>query len=359
MEALKKRNSLPRRQFMRAIQKQQEASGHNTASPKIRVGSMNVDPVFHAFVEDELLPQADIDSDCFWTGAEGLIRDLSPLNQRMLTIRDVLQKQIDDWHEQRRGETWDEKAHLDFLGDIGYLAPQGKPFSIGTTGVDPEIASIAGPQLVVPASNARFAINAANARWGSLFDAAYGSDVVSERAEDSAVSGYDPKRGKAVIDYAVRFLDRALPLRDASHADVVRYDVNIPMRYAECVAVLRDGRRVGLRNKRLFCGWTGYADRKSLLFRHQGLHIRIDVDPAHPIGKTAPGFTKDVLLESAITTILDCEDSVTAVDAEDKTNVYRNLLGLMSGSIEATFEKNGRQQTRRLKPGGSVHRDRR
>ena len=201
----------------------------------------------------------------------------------------------------------------------------------------------------MPVSNARFAINAANARWGSLFDALYGSDVISDE-DGRNVSGqeYNPIRGAAVIDHAVEFLDRTIPLHGASHADVVEYVVKIPMRYAECFAVLTNGETVRFRDRRQFAGWSSHNPRHSLLFVNNGLHIEIDIDPEHPVGRTAPGNVRDVILESAITTIQDCEDSVAAVDARDKVGVYRNWFGLMQGTLETTFEKGGKVQTRRL-----------
>jgi len=313
------------------------------------VGGLGVDRMFHRFIEDELLPAISMDAADFWRGVERILDELTPVNRRLLEIRDELQTQIDDWHRQRRGRCWKQIEYQQFLRDIGYLRHAGPPFSIATRNVDPEIAKIAGPQLVVPVSNARFAINAANARWGSLFDALYGSDVISDE-DGRNVSGqeYNPIRGAAVIDHAVEFLDRTIPLHGASHADVVEYVVKIPMRYAECFAVLTNGETVRFRDRRQFAGWSSHNPRHSLLFVNNGLHIEIDIDPEHPVGRTAPGNVRDVILESAITTIQDCEDSVAAVDARDKVGVYRNWFGLMQGTLETTFEKGGKVQTRRL-----------
>jgi len=319
------------------------------AGDRQSIGGLSIDPAFHEFVEQELLPAIGMESLDFWQGVEVIINELTPVNRRLLEIRDELQQKIDGWHKNRQGRKWRQAEYSQFLRDIGYLKHSGRPFSISTSNVDPEIAEIAGPQLVVPVSNARFAINAANARWGSLFDSLYGTDVIPAgegRSEPGA--GYDPVRGAAVIRYAINFLDQAIPLSGASHADVVSYSVAIPMRYAECFGVLADGRKVGFADKRKFIGWSGYGDDQSLLFCNNGLHIEIQADPGHPVGKDAPGNIKDVILESAITTIQDCEDSVAAVDADDKVHVYRNWLGLMQGTLEATFEKNGKTRTRRL-----------
>lgn len=318
-------------------------------SGRVTLGRLSVDPAFHRFVEEELLPSAGIDSDTFWRGVTNIIDDLTPINRRLIAIREHLQERIDNWHRERQGQPWSRERYLEFLRHIGYLRKPGKPFTITTRNVDPEIAEIAGPQLVVPVSNARFAINAANARWGSLFDALYGSDVIDESdGKERSAAGYNPARGAAVIDYAIDFLDRTIPLKGASHADVISYAVEIPMRYAECLAKLADGRIVGFADRRQFLGFSGYGSRKSLFFGNNGLHIEIQADPGHDVGRDAPGHIRDIRLESAITTIQDCEDSVAAVDAEDKINVYRNWLGLMQGTLEANFEKGGKTITRRL-----------
>lgn len=312
-------------------------------------GGLSIDPTFYRFIEQELLPAIGMLSDDFWQGVEALVDELTPVNRRLLEIRDDLQEKIDAWHRERQGSEWNHDEYVQFLRLIGYLKKPGEPFTITTRNVDPEIAEVAGPQLVVPVSDARYAINAVNARWGSLFDALYGSDVISGGEGSSASVGkYDPIRGRAVIGYATDFLDRAIPLSGASHADVVSYCVEIPMRYAECFAVLADGSKVSLVDRRKFVGWSGYDSPQSLLFCNNGLHIEVRTDPGHPVGRDAPGNILDIILESAVTTIQDCEDSVAAVDAEDKVHVYRNWLGLMQGTLEATFEKNGKTRTRRL-----------
>ncbi|NIL95023.1 MAG: malate synthase G [Woeseiaceae bacterium] len=291
------------------------------------IGNLLVHRAFRNFVEDELLPSIDFDAESFWQGLESLIRELTPANRELLRIRDMLQQKIDDWHGLHDGPNFDHDDYVAFLRDIGYLLEPGESFEIGTTGVDPEIAEVAGPQLVVPVSNARFALNAANARWGSLYDALYGTDVIPSDAGKEAGAAYNPKRGEAVIAYAADFLDRAIPLPSASHAN----PSDAAYRAAESyVGSSRDGAK---------CCY---------LFRHHGLHVEIQTDPEHPIGRDAPGHVSDVILESALTTIQDCEDSVAAVDAEDKVGVYRNWLGLMRGDLAATFEKGDRAMTRRL-----------
>jgi malate synthase len=292
-----------------------------------QVGNLSVDPAFRAFIEDEVLEAIGIDAGRFWQGLEEIVTDLTPRNVELLRIRDAMQQQIDDWHGLHHDDPWDHGAYITFLKDIGYLVEPGDAFEISTAGVDPEIAEVAGPQLVVPVSNARFALNAANARWGSLYDALYGTDVIDDAAGKKAGGGYNPKRGAAVIAYAADFLDSAIPLQSGSHAEP---DENA-YRAAES-----------------FVGESSDGNTTSYFFRHNGLHIEIQVNPDHPIGRDAAGNVSDVVLESAITTIQDCEDSVAAVDAEDKIGVYRNWLGLMNGTLEATFDKGGRAMTRRL-----------
>ena len=307
------------------------------------VGGLRVDTAFFDFVEDELLPSIDTEPASFWSGLEALIDDLTPVNRELLQKRDVLQQQIDEWHRARPGGDYDHAEYVSFLKSIGYLRDAGDAFSIGTQNVDPEIAEIAGPQLVVPVSNARFALNAANARWGSLYDALYGTDVISEDNGQERAGPYNPTRGCAVIRYAQGFLDRAIPLDGASHADVSDYG----LAGDEFVAAV-DGKTVSLADPAAFRGHARDGDAATYLFAHNGLHVEIQIDPHHPIGREAAANVADIILESAITTIQDCEDSVAAVDAEDKVNVYRNWLGLMQGTLEATFSKGGDTMTRSL-----------
>ncbi|MCH7822953.1 MAG: malate synthase G [Proteobacteria bacterium] len=312
------------------------------------VGNLRVNPVFYRFVEDELLPAISFDSAAFWRGFEDLIDDLTPVNRELLQVRDELQRKIDAWHKARDGSRWNHDEYVDFLTGIGYLIKPGESFQITTSGVDPEIATIAGPQLVVPVNNARFALNAANARWGSLYDALYGSDVIAEKDGQRRGSSYNKQRGAAVIRYAISFLDRALPLDTASHGDVVNYALDLAASSVTFRATLKDGRTVTLRDAETFVGYKVMDDGHSFLFLHNNLHIEIQTDREHVIGRDAPGNVCDIVLEAAITTIQDCEDSVSAVDAEDKVRVYRNWLGLMQCSLEAVLEKDGRQMTRRL-----------
>jgi malate synthase len=265
-----------------------------------------------------------------------------------LATRDKLQAEIDAWHRSKGNSPWDHDEYVAFLKEIGYLQDPGEPFHIATAGVDPEIASVAGPQLVVPVSNARFALNAANARWGSLYDALYGTDVIAEEGGQERGSSYNPKRGAAVIRYAADFLDRTIPLGSGSHADVGVYSVHQSSGNAICIATLADGGATGLRDPDKFVGYAVAGSRRTYLFRNNELHIEIQTDPEHAVGKDAAGNVSDVVLEAAITTIQDCEDSVAAVDAEDKVGVYRNWLGLMQGTLEASFEKGGRTMTRQL-----------
>jgi len=305
------------------------SSKTNEISPAGRqvVGALQVDPVFFRFIEDELLPAIDFDPAKFWSGFESLVDELTPVNLELLQIRDDLQRRIDAWHKAQGDSTWNHAEYVSFLKEIGYLGELGEAFHISTEGVDAEIATIAGPQLVVPVSNARFALNAANARWGSLYDALYGTDVISMDDGKEPGASYNPVRGAAVICYTANFLDRAIPLSTGSHADPG------DAAYRECDS---------------FVAFSQVGERRSYLFRNNGLHIEIQTDPGHPIGRDAPGNVSDVVLESAITTIQDCEDSVAAVDAEDKVGVYRNWLGLMQGTLEASFEKDGRTMTRQL-----------
>ena len=315
----------------------------NDEQGRREVGSLRIDTAFFDFVENELLPAIDVEASAFWSGFEALVNELTPVNRELLQTRDALQQQIDDWHLARPGGDYDHAEYVAFLKSIGYLHDAGDAFSIGTENVDAEIAAIAGPQLVVPVSNARFALNAANARWGSLYDALYGTDVIGEEDGKERGGSYNPTRGCAVIRYAQGFLDRAVPLDGASHADVSDYG----LAGNEFVAAA-DGKTVSLADGAVFRGHARDGDAVTYLFEHNGLHVEIQTNPNHPIGREAAANVADVVLESAITTIQDCEDSVAAVDAQDKVSVYRNWLGLMQGSLEATFAKGDETLTRRL-----------
>ncbi len=303
-----------------------------------------IDESVHDFVNREVLPGTGVEEAPFWRGFAALLRDLAPRNASLLRRRDELQSTIDAWHRQHPGADFDRASYRAHLRQIGYLVPEGEAFAIDTAGVDPEIAEIAGPQLVVPVNNARYALNAANARWGSLYDALYGTDAIPW--EGAARSGpYDARRGAQVIAFARDFLDRHFGLRQGSHRDAAAY------RPAgrELEVQLTDGAVTGLKESSAFCGFQGDSRSPTvLLLRHHGLHVELHFDREHPIGRGDAAGISDVVLESAITTIQDCEDSVAAVDAEDKIQVYRNWLGLMNGSLEARLEKGGRALMRRL-----------
>lgn len=307
-----------------------------------------VDPALSRFVETELLPDLDIEAKQFWSDFSSLVDALTPENRELLAIRDELQQKIDAYHRDRLGEPWDARGYREFLEEIGYLEKRLAPFTIDTSNVDPEIADIAGPQLVVPVSNARFALNAANARWGSLYDALYGTNVISSEDGQQVGKSYNPKRGASVIAYAASFLDTAAPLQRGSHVDAREYRLNETSAVASLGIVLGDDSTTQLRDSSQFIGYSNDGPRSTLLLQNNGLHIEIQIDSEHPIGKQSAAGVSDIILESAITTIQDCEDSVAAVDAADKVGVYRNWLGLMRGTLAATFEKGGKSLTREL-----------
>ena len=297
------------------------------------------------FLENEVLIGLDISKDHFWSSFEAIVNEFSPRNKDLLEKRDNIQSKIDSWHIDRKSQDFNFTEYKSFLTEIGYIAPRSEDFKISTDNVDPEIKTIAGPQLVVPVMNARFALNAANARWGSLYDALYGTDVISESDGAEKVGGYNPVRGDKVIDFAKNFLDETIPLAEGSYKDVLGFkfvDGNIQ-------AVLPDSLKVHLKNPAQYIGYRDDSnDAYSLLFKNNNLHFEIQIDSNHPIGQTDKAGIKDILMESAITTIQDCEDSVAAVDGEDKTAVYRNWLGLMKGDLEESFTKNDSVMTRKL-----------
>jgi malate synthase len=289
-------------------------------------------------------PGTGISSDEFWRGLAQLLGEFAPRNRDLLAERDALQAQIDAWHRDNRFEL---SAYKQFLTEIGYLLPEGADFRIETQNVDTEIAVLAGPQLVVPVMNARYALNAANARWGSLYDALYGTDAIPETDGAGKRSGYNPVRGDRVIAFARDFLDRAVPLANASHRDAVLYHIS----NGGLSVQLKSGDEVALQQPDAFVGYLGDAGApQSVLLQHNGLHIEILIDREHSIGRSDAAGVKDVVLESALTTIQDCEDSVAAVDGEDKALAYANWLGLMQGNLSESFDKGGRVLTRTLNP---------
>ncbi|CAN5469723.1 malate synthase G [soil metagenome] len=312
---------------------------------RVTVGNLRVAKVLHDFVNNEALPGTDLDSDSFWAGADKVITDLAPQNADLLARRDELQAQIDKWHRQRVIEPHDAEAYKAFLTEIGYLLPEPEDFSITTSGVDPEITTTAGPQLVVPVLNARFALNASNARWGSLYDALYGTDVISEEDGAEKGSSYNRVRGDKVIAYARAFLDQATPLESGSWTEATKLAVDD----GALVVSLGEDETSGLATAGQFAGYLGNAEAPtSVLLANHGLHIEILIDADSPIGSTDAAGIKDVVLESAITTIMDFEDSVAAVDADDKVLGYRNWLGLNRGDLSEEVSKGGKTFTRVL-----------
>jgi malate synthase len=312
---------------------------------RVAVGNLRVARTLYDFITDEALPGTGIDPDTFWSGADTLVADLAPRNAELLARRDGLQAQIDRWHRQRVIGGIDAAEYRKFLADIGYLVPEPADFTISTSGVDAEITSTAGPQLVVPILNARFALNAANARWGSLYDALYGTDVISDEGGAQAGSTYNTVRGDRVISYAKRFLDDVVPLSSGSYCHVTRFLISD----GELEVALSDGDVTGLADAAQFAGYTGEPDAPaSVLLVNHGLHIEILIDRESPIGSTDPAGIADVILESAITTIMDFEDSVAAVDADDKVLGYRNWLGLNRGDLSESVTKGTTTFTRVL-----------
>jgi malate synthase len=316
-------------------------------SGRIQVSGLSVAETLYEFIETEALPGSGVTSDLFWTGLAALIRDFGPRNRQLLATRDELQARIDDYHRAHPREHFDPDDYERFLRSIGYLLPDPVPFTIRTANVDDEIAHIAGPQLVVPLSNARYALNAANARWGSLYDALYGTDALPEDGGAARGGSYNKVRGARAIAYGRAFLDDAAPLTQGSHGDAVSYVVAGGSLFVR----LRDGTGSGLTRPDQFVGYRGETDAPSaVLLRHNGLHVQINIDRANTIGRDDAAGIADIELESAITTIMDMEDSVAAVDADDKVAIYKNWLGLMNGSLATSFEKGGRLVHRKLNP---------
>ena len=314
---------------------------------RVQVGGLQVAKALYDFVNNEAIPGTGIAADKFWAGAAAVIKDLAPKNRALLAKRDELQAQIDAWHQARKGQAHDAAAYKAFLQEIGYLLPEPEDFQATTTNVDEEIARLAGPQLVVPVMNARFALNASNARWGSLYDALYGTDVISEEGGAEKGKGYNKVRGDKVIAFARAFLDEAAPLAAGSHVDSTGYAIVD----GKLVVALKGGSNSGLRDDAQLVGFQGEASAPiAVLLKHNGLHFEIQIDASSPIGSTDAAGVKDVLMEAALTTIMDCEDSVAAVDADDKVVVYKNWLGLMKGDLAEEVSKGGNTFTRTMNP---------
>ncbi len=317
---------------------------------RVQRGGLRVAKALDDLVAEKMLPETGIGLDAFWRGFESIVDDLTPKNRALLATRDALQQQIDAWHLARRGQPHDPDAYKAFLSEIGYIVAEGEDFEIATDNVDPEIASVAGPQLVVPVMNARYALNAANARWGSLYDAFYGTDIIDETPGREKGDSYNPARGELVVERTAGVLDQIVPLAQGSHADVSSYGLDASNGNLALSVTLSSGDRTGLADPSQFAGFVGEEEPSVVLLRHNNLHIEIQVDRDHDVGASHAAGVKDVVFESALTVIQDCEDSVAAVDAEDKALVYGNWLGLMRGDLTETFDKGGQTIVRRLAP---------
>ena len=311
------------------------------------IGGLTVSNELEEFLRNEVLEGLDIEANDFWASLESILDEFGPRNIALLKKRETIQSQLDEWHIERKGKEHDKESYKEFLKSIGYLVEEGVDFEITTENVDPEIKEIAGAQLVVPVMNARFSLNAANARWGSLYDALYGTDVISEEGGAEKAGGYNPIRGDKVIEFSKTFLNEMAPLSNGTYQDVTAFRVNS----GALEITLSDQSKVQLSDDNQFVGYLGESENPTgILLKNNNLHAEIQIDNEDSIGKDDPAGIKDVLLESAVTTIQDCEDSVAAVDAEDKTLVYRNWLGLMKGTLKESFFKGGSEMTRSLNP---------
>ena len=314
-------------------------------SQRVQTGGLQVAEDLYNFITNEALPETGVDADQYWAAFDAIVHELAPRNRELLAKRDDIQAQIDSWHKERKGQAFDLEAYKAFLTEIGYLLPEGPDFTAETSNVDPEMATMAGPQLVVPVMNARFALNAANARWGSLYDALYGTDAVSEEGGAEKTGGYNPARGAKVIEFARNFLNESAPLASGSHKDSAGYSI----KDGALVVAMRDGGETTLADSSQLVGYTGNeASPTSILFKNNGLHFELQIDRDSLIGKDDAAGVKDIQMESALTTIMDCEDSVAAVDAPDKVLAYRNWLGLIKGTLSEEVSKGGKAFTRTI-----------
>ena len=314
-------------------------------SERVKHGNLQVSHELDSFLKNEVLPGIDVEADSFWSAFEKILQEFGGRNKALLDKRKEIQKQIDEWHISRKGEPHNQDEYIEFLKKIDYLIDEGEDFEITTTNVDSEIREVAGAQLVVPVMNARFSLNAANARWGSLYDALYGTDMISEEGGAERSGPYNPARGDKVIEFSKDFLDESVPLQSGNYKDVTGFKVE----NGDLVIAFSDQSSGSLSDKSQFIGFKGDPDNPaSILFKNNNLHIDIQIDPEDSIGKDDPANIKDVVLESAVTTIQDLEDSVAAVDAEDKSLAYRNWLGLMKGDLKETFVKGDKEMTRSL-----------
>ena len=316
---------------------------------RVERGGLRIAQELDDLVKNVIAPGTGIDVEAFWSGFETCLDELGPLNRELLSVRDEFQRQIDQWHLDRKGSALDAQEYKTFLSDIGYLLPEPDDFEISTANVDEEISTLAGPQLVVPVMNARYALNAANARWGSLYDAFYGTDIIPESPGREKGNSYNAARGELVVEKVASILDEVFPLAGTSHTDVVSYGIGEGTDgKRELRAIINDGNSTGLQKSEQFVGFLGEPDPTSILLKHNGLHFEVQIDRDHNVGAVHPAGVKDVIVESAVTTIQDCEDSVAAVDAEDKVAVYSNWLGLMKGDLTEELEKDGRKIVRKL-----------
>ncbi len=317
----------------------------------VSIGGLKVEESLYRVIRDEIAPGTGVEADEFWAALGRIVKDLAPKNRRLLEKRDLLQRKIDAWCSTRKHRPINKEEYKAFLTEIGYLVPEGKDFQAMPANVDLEITELSGSQLVVPLDNARYALNAANARWGSLYDALYGTNVIPETDRAEKGETYNPVRGAKVIAATEAFLDDVIGLERGKFSDVTQFSLKAIGGRKQLVAALGDGSEVGLADPSKFVGYKDSGpELKNILLRNNGLHVEIQIDRDHPIGKAHPAGVKDVVLEAAVTTIQDCEDSVAAVDAADKATIYSNWNSIMKGTLEATFEKNGRMMVRRLNP---------